>query len=230
MEYDVVYILKNDIDPSELRYSLRSLENFPHGKVWFFGGAPEGIKPDRQVIIRQHGATKWEKVRNTIRTVCETDEVSSSFWLFNDDFFCMKPCGYFPPIFNGTLYSRIVEIENRAKAMTPYSLQLRKTAELLDSKDMDVLNYAVHLPMLIDKQRALVVLDEFKTCPMFRSLYGNSCGIGGLFHKDVKIYDPKEEPDPDAYWLSTTNESFSKGKVGEYIRKQFQKECVYELG
>lgn len=38
MEYDAVYILKNDIDPSELRYSLRSLENFPHGKVWFFKG------------------------------------------------------------------------------------------------------------------------------------------------------------------------------------------------
>lgn len=225
---DVVYILRNGIDSEELKYSLRSLKNFPHDKVWFFGGVPKGLKPDVQVAFRQEGRNKWEKVRNSLIRVCKTEELSSSFWLFNDDFFCMKPCGYFPPIFNGTLYSRIVEIEDKAKAMTPYSLQLRKTAELLDSKDMDVLNYAVHLPMLIDKQRALVVLDEFKTCPMFRSLYGNSCGIGGLFHKDVKIYDPKEEPDPDAYWLSTTNESFKRGRVGEYIRSVFKEESMYE--
>lgn len=225
---DVVYILKNDIDPSELRYSIRSLANFPHGKVWFFGGDPEGLTPDRQVSIRQHGATKWDKVRNTLAAVCETEEVSSSFWLFNDDFFCMKPCDGIPPVFDGTLYSRIVEIENRARCMSPYSLQLRKAAELLDSKGMDVLNYAVHMPILIDKQRALVTLDEFKHCPMFRSLYGNSCGIGGVFHKDVKIYDPKEEPDPDADWLSTTNQSFNRGRVGEYIRSVFTEESAYE--
>ena len=40
-KYDVVYILKNDVKPDEIRYSLRSIEqNLEHGNVWFFGGIP----------------------------------------------------------------------------------------------------------------------------------------------------------------------------------------------
>ena len=45
---DVVYVLKSNIDPEELRYSLRSVEkNFPHRYVWFVGSQPEGFKPDK---------------------------------------------------------------------------------------------------------------------------------------------------------------------------------------
>ena len=47
---DIVYILKNDVEPNELRYSLRTVEkNFPHGRVFFFCGCPQGITPDRFV-------------------------------------------------------------------------------------------------------------------------------------------------------------------------------------
>lgn len=227
---DVVYILRNGIDSEELKYSLRSLKNFPHDKVWFFGGVPKGLKPDVQVAFRQEGRNKWEKVRNSLIRVCKTEELSSSFWLFNDDFFCMKPCDGIPPFYYGDLYERIAVIEKRHHGMTTYSKQLRDAAQELDSKGLGILNYALHMPLQIDKARALVVLEEFKTCPMFRCLYGNSCEIGGAGHEDVKIMGPSETPSPDADWLSTSDRSFSCGDVGRYIREQFKEKCEYELG
>ena len=81
--YDVVYILRADAKPDELRYSLRSIEaNMTHGKVWFFCGCPDGIVPDEHVRMVQAGLNKWERVRNTLIRVCKTGGVSDKFWLF----------------------------------------------------------------------------------------------------------------------------------------------------
>lgn len=35
---DIVYFVKESESNEELRYSLRSLKNFPRRKVWFYGG------------------------------------------------------------------------------------------------------------------------------------------------------------------------------------------------
>ena len=225
---DIVYILKNGPLTEELRYSLRSLKNFPHGKVWFFGGAPEGIKPDEAVEFQQEGETKWERVRNSLYKVCRTEEITPDFWLFNDDFFCMKPCMGIPTYYNGDLYSRVAEITERNHGASAYSKELRRTAQMLESEGCGVLNYAVHLPMLINRHDAIKVLDAFSDVPMFRSLYGNYMSVGGVDRKDVKIYSPLEEPDHEADWLSTTDISFRFGKVGVYIRSVFQAPSEYE--
>ena len=56
---DIVYILKNDIDSDELRYSLRSVcENFPCRRVIFIGGCPKDIVPDVYIPHEQIGHTK----------------------------------------------------------------------------------------------------------------------------------------------------------------------------
>ena len=41
---DIVYIIKDDLPTTELKYSLRSVEaNFPHRLVWFVGGKPDKL-------------------------------------------------------------------------------------------------------------------------------------------------------------------------------------------
>ena len=128
---DIVYILKKDIQSDELRYSLRSLKNFPHDKVWFFGGIPEDLKPDRAVYVEQRGTTTWAKVRNTIELVCRTREVSDDFWLFNDDFFVMKPVDEWTPKYDRTLYRRVEQIKSRHNgAGSLYTAQLEITREI----------------------------------------------------------------------------------------------------
>ena len=226
---DIVYILRNDISGDELRYSLRSLENIPHDKVWFFGGEPEGLVPDRQVTLTQAGISVWQKVSYTLGIVCRTNEVSDDFILFNDDFFVMKPVEELEAYYNGTLAKRVRELKEKTDGLgSLYCRNLEQTRELLMSEHKKTYNYAVHVPMIVNKSKALDVLTKYRRCPMFRSLYGNYWNIGGKNIDDVKIVDLDAEPDTDAVFLSTSDKSFEHGKVGEYIRSVFAEPCVYE--
>ena len=89
---DIVYILKEDVDPYELTYSLRSVEkNFPHRKVWFVCGQPEGLIPDGRIIHRQHSTIRGERTRESMWKIIRNPDITEEFFLFNDDFFIMKP-------------------------------------------------------------------------------------------------------------------------------------------
>lgn len=225
---DIVYILKKGIDPYELTYSLRSVEaNFPHGKIIFAGAKPEGIIPDIQIVHEQHGPDRYAKVCTTIRRICSDDRISDQFWLFNDDFFVMQPIDDLPQMIGGTLWHHIQRLEKKY-GTSHYIKNLRKTAQELKSKGYDRLDYALHVPMLIDKEKAIATLDKFDS-PMFRTIYGNHHKVGGVVSDDVKIYDIKGVPSEDCVLLSTTDETFRDGRVGEYIRGIFGTPSKYEL-
>lgn len=222
---DVVYILKKDVQPDELRYSLRSVErNFPHGRIFFFCGRPEGINPDAFVPFTQTGATKWEKATSTYRKICESD-VSEDFWLFNDDFFIMERITELPYMYRGTLKERIDDLRAR-RGNSSYCMNLEGARLELESLGFDSLDYALHVPMLINKQKALETLDTFKS-PMFRSLYGNYAEVGGIKADDVKIYSAGL-PQPGQALLSTSDASFKFGRVGKIIRDKFSERSQWE--
>ena len=184
---DVVYILKKDVQPDELRFSLRSVErNFPFNRVFFFCGRPEGINPDVYVPFEQIGATKWEKATSTYRKICDSD-VTDDFWLFNDDFFIMERINELPYMFRGTLKERIDDLRKR-RGNSSYCMNLEGARLELESLGFESLDYALHIPMLINKQKAIETLNTFKS-PMFRSLYGNYAKVGGIKVDDVKIYN-----------------------------------------
>lgn len=230
MKHDIVYILKNDYKSDELKYSLRSVcENFPYRKIWFYGGKPKGIAPDFAVEYSQPGGNKWQKVNNTLRAICVNEEITPNFWLFNDDFFIMQQIKSLEPMVGGTLWARAQRIasmygDNDSK----YSAQLRATARVLRDAGYDRLDYALHVPMLINRKKGLQTIETFPDCPMFRSLYGNHHKIGGVVTKDVKIQSLIEVPKGNEILLSTNDDSFRNGKVGEYIRAAFPNPCKYE--
>ena len=225
LEHDVVYILKQNVRSAELRYSLRSVEkNFPHRRVLFFCGCPTGIRPDKLVAFHQQGDTPWEKVRNSIRLVCLTRDVSDDFWLFNDDFFIMQPIEK-PFVYRNTcdLYERV-----RRAGESEWADNLRRAADALAAKGYGTDDYALHLPILINKEKALETISAFHAYPMFRSLYGNMHAIGGQRRGDCKIQKMDVAPTGNERFLSTSDESFKSGAVGEYIRQQFPDACKWE--
>lgn len=232
--YDIVYFLKEDKVNEELRYSLRSIENnFQFRNVIFYGGCPEGIKPDKHFKRSQSEPSKWERVRASIKACCLNPEISDSFWLFNDDFFIMRPMREdMPAQYNGDLRSHIEKVKARHGGQDmDWTVRLRHLCETLEGAGKDTKNYAVHKPILINKSKALEVLDKFPDEPMFRGLYGNYWDIGGVSNHDMKVLlkDYPVEKFKDWEFLSTQDDSFRDGIVGRYIRDKFTEKSRFEL-
>lgn len=226
---DIVYILKRELDTDELRYSLRSVEkNFPHLNVWFIGGQPKGLTPDGAIRHKQTGYNKWDQIRSSMWKIVECDEITDDFYLFNDDFFVMKPVkGKFVNMVDGTLTRRIEELVSDCKGLNPYAKTLLKAREELKTLGCTEMNYDLHTPMLMNKE---MVKNSIGKCasPQMRSIYGNINRIPYVIHPDVKVYGLDVVPeDPDL--LSTNDDTFTKGKVGEYIRTVFNKPSRFEV-
>ena len=224
--YDIVYFIKEGRENEELRYSLRSLKNFPHGKVWIYGGCPKGIKPDQYIYVEQSEHNKWQNVNKMLRLACSNPKISKKFWLFNDDFFVMQKVENPTNHYNGDLYKRIVLLEDKYGEITEYSKLLRGCCKELEALGATTLNYTLHVPMLFDRKKA-IELFNLTDFPGFRSLYANYFKIGGTPMKDNKITSLTRKY-KDGIYLSTHEHSFKDGEVGKQIRELFPDKCKYE--
>lgn len=230
-KYDVVYVLSNDIEghSEELRYSLRSLENFTYNKVWFAGGQPRDLTPDRALSIIQRGDSRYLKVCNTLIEVCKNEDVTDNFYLFNDDFFILEPYNQYINYYVSSLDEHIVDHEDYYSGITGYSDLLRTVNRHLKKDGYKNLSYEIHMPMLVNKQQALEVLSKYKSDGLFRSLYGNICKIQAKQSKDCKIFAIDQETIPEGWnMVSTTEDTFKKGAVGQYIREYFPNKSRFE--
>ena len=221
MKRDVVYFVKDAPENEELRYSLRSIEkNMPGiGNVWFVGGCPDGLTPDKRLEYRQE-ADKHKNVKGMIRAAVREKEISEEFWLFNDDFFIFKKSAVKNYVV-GTLWAKVDDLIRRYGIPTAYAERLKKTAIVLKGMGLDRLSYEGHTPMLIDKGKAEIVFQKFDDDLAFRSCYGNFWKEPAEVRQDVKILrvDVDVEKHPDL--LSTMDETFADGRVGRYIRRAF---------
>ena len=229
-KYDIVYILKADIDSEELKYSLRSVVKYlPYNRIVFYCGCPNDIKPDIMVPFNQTEDGKIKRVIQTLKAVVENDDLTEDFWLFNDDFFLMKPLTSVKPICNGTLYSVIHNIESSTNKVTKYTYILRDTAAQLLNMGLDTISYASHTPMLINRKKAKEVLDKFNSPFSFRTAYGNYWHVEGIIRPDVKISKENQNLNKQSDLLSTNDKTFAKGEVGSFIRSIFPEPSKYEL-
>lgn len=200
---DLVYVCR-DGENEELRYSIRSaIKNLPHDNIWLVGKKPEWYT-GKFINVDKFG-DNYDKVREALRVVSKTDEISEEFVLMNDDFFIVKPIKNIPYFYTGTLNERIA-----ARRSGGYSRLLMKTEkDLRDRKFKDALDYELHVPMLMTKSGVAHIIDM---PGLWRSTYGNVFGVGGSIRKDVKIYtheDWANRPDlHDSEYLSTNDKSF----------------------
>ena len=234
-KYDIVYFVKDCTVNEELRYSLRSVEkNFKYRDVWFYGGCPVNLKPDHHVPVSQNEPSKWERVRGMMMKACENDNITEDFWLFNDDFFVLRPVPEnIPAYHNGSIYRQIVKNENRhGMTSNDYTRRLRHLVITLEKARKECYNYGVHKPMLINRKKMLEVLKLFPDEPMQRALYGNYWNIGGVRRKDMKIrvlnYDHMDEVRTQWDFVSTSDDSFNSGTIGQFLRERFNIQSRFE--
>ncbi len=226
---DLVYICRPG-ENEELRYSLRSVAaNLPHNRVWVFGDGPDWLSEKVHLIKRSQDDVKYWNAMANMRAAVRHPRVSETFILMNDDMFVMAPHPDGAPTQHwGALTMQIAR--HAALGHGFYLKGMKNTLSLLERRGhVAPLSYELHTPMVMTKAGARAVDDivHANRSPLHnRTLYGNLFGIGGEYADDVKVYNSEQVPSTGM--LSTTDESFRKGKVGARIRNTFAEPSMYE--
>jgi hypothetical protein len=200
---DVVYLCRPG-ENEELRYSLRSLRNLPHGKVWIFGGAPDWVNRDRVNVIevpqeefnfRQAWLTKYLNVRRNLTAAVRHKDVSANFTYMNDDFYVTEAIDKVPILNYGTREQFGAYYLAHSKVPSNYVQAEFDTLDWVSQEFgiEDPLSYALHVPLPVKKasmEGLLQILPE--TLPSgqpahLRTAYGNAARLGGKTIRDVKV-------------------------------------------
>lgn len=230
---DVVYLVKRGNQNEELRYSLRSLANIPHGNVFIAGYTPNWVTNVISIPTVQN-RSKYENSTANMMAACMDGRVSEDFILMNDDFFIMKPMEHIPIIHRGMLDDTIQKYKDLGGA-PPYLEGMQKTRQLLRLLTHRVLySYEMHIPMVFNKHAFLHVVRlpqhhhmEIRALHK-RTLYGNYMGGQGVEREDVKVNDYVSRWSGKPF-LSTNDATFAHAPIGEDIRARFPNKSPYEI-
>lgn len=227
---DVVYINRPGDDNEELRYSLRSLANIPHERVFLFGDAPVWIR-NAEVVKLPRATDKQVSALNNLIAACQHPEVSDPFLLMNDDFYIMVPMDRVPILNMGPL-PRVIS-EHRATSAYTKAMQATydRLLTLVDSP-MGLVSYELHIPMEIEKTGMLMALSLGQGIHGLhnRTMYGNLEGLISTEAKDMKVYrGDTRKTYPEWPLLSTSDRTFKYHPAGRYVRESFPNPCSYEF-
>jgi hypothetical protein len=216
---DVVYVVRDHDNNEELRFSLRSLVNVPHGRVWLAGGQPSWTTNVQRLPVRQE-FDKYRNIQANLAAAADCEDLTEEFLYFNDDFFVMQPVDQIGYTHRGPWPQALRGYTQRRDR---YAQKLRAAAKAWP----DGLCYdSTHRPMPMEKGRLRDVLDGPLT--LWKSDYGNMHQVGGVYVKDVKMKRAGKPP-ADATFLSTSDASFKHHQVGRTIRARFREPSPYEL-
>jgi hypothetical protein len=215
---DVVYLVKRSRHNEELRFSLRSLTNLPHGNVWVAGHTHRWLTNVGHIPVDQNPGQKWASQARNLSAACKHPGVSETFVMFNDDFFVMKPTDRVPTLHGGPMEPLV------KRGNMEWRRRFRETFEHCGP---GALSYdGIHVPMVFDKARLADVLDDIGTRLLFRSVYGNRYRVGGSRVANAKVSGETEPP--DSLFLSTSDRSFKHYPVGKHIRDRLPDPSPYE--
>jgi hypothetical protein len=223
---DIVYPLKKETGAAdELRYSLRSLGNLPHDKVFVAGGFP-GWTSGVLHIPAPKGRTKYLDSTANVKAACESPLVSDPFVLFNDDFFVLSPAEEVPTLNRGKVTAVLAAYRG---GNNNYRSGMSQTLDRLAALGYpDPWSFELHLPLVVHKQMMLAALQAGINVPVWhkRTAYGCLAGLEGRTTSDVKIHDLTTVP--TGTFVSTSDKSFRLGRAGREIRNMFNRRCLYE--
>lgn len=222
---DVVYVVRPGEVNEELRFSLRSLRNLPHGRVWIAGHKPRWVSDEVGHIPGPRALRGRASAKANLRAACEHPEVAAEFVYMCDDFFVMQRMERLPVMHLGPL-SEVIRSRRMSSA---YNRALEQVADILAAHGIaEPLMYDLHAPMLVDKHRMLEVLALLPS-PFLQelTLYGNLNHLGGELRHNHKVRHR------DAGWqswpfLSTNDVGFTSLPVGQFIRSRFPDQSPYE--
>lgn len=264
---DIVYIIKpSDYNP-ELRYSLRSVETnllqqrpptqLP--RVFTVGHQPPWVSSDHVTHIPVEQSLdpndKHPNANKNLHRALTDPDISDPFWLFNDDFFIMRPTTAIQQ-YTGGLVRDVLDKFPRAVLGSTFRRSMQWTYQMvqrhLNLNPDRYVSFQVHSPLLIYKEPYLDVIQDVSSWlkaehteltpligrvhPHYATVYGNIFGhLPGLvdsitIEHDVKVLSNSRRLAPimrQLPYLSTTEHSFRHG-AGTYIKRVFPRRSRFE--
>ena len=233
---DILYTLSKGYDGEELRYSLRSLQNLPHDKVFIVGGKPPAWVKNVIHIPTEQTGTKWQNVPRNLKIACQDTRLSANFIYFNDDFFVMqkiKTPSKELNLHNGTMQDMIIWATKNGRGETYYIKGAVETCDFMCFAGVpEPLCYELHVPIVFNKKKFLKMFElpgvEKIDVLHYRSLYGNLYLSGGENMKDVKIAGRNGfVPQKVGKFLSC--DCFGFYILSNYLQNLFPQKCAYEV-
>jgi len=223
---DIVYVCRAGRN-EELRYSLRSLANLPHERVWIAGDPPDWVTNVTVIRVRQ-GLVKHHNAMSNWRRVLDQRDLPDQFTVMDDDFFVVAPVDEVIATHRGPLLDQAARINKGSN----YGQALRRTYDLLVAEGISCpLSFENHMPLVVDKDGYAKAVEAKLDDPRLheRSIYANRAGVEAVQSEDCKVY---EFTDPLGYgpYASTTDNTFARGLAGKQIRALFPAPCSYERG
>ncbi len=229
--HDIVYVVRKGESNEALRYSLRSLENIPHQKVWIAGHRPRWVRGVKHLPYNQAIGGPLQSSFNTSGALYRAaghHGITPDFIYMNDDFFVMKP------IEDLELYHRGPIEDHMPKWGGEYRRGALMTAQMMRYLGFNFTwSYELHIPMLLNRKKFVEIMDVAMRhgATTFRlhkrTAYANYWGLKGEYMADVKVKDPLAPVDTESTFLSTAPSTWHRA-VGDYIRSQFPKKSRYE--
>lgn len=222
-----VYICK-DGENEELKYSIRSLvKNCNVNDIWVIGGKPDWYVGNHIPIDQKY--SKYKNAFINFKTIANASAISDDFVLMNDDFFIVKPITKIISYYNGTLQNKIDAYE-QVLGRSSYVNRLKMTQDkLVQNKINNPLNYELHVPMKMSKNKFNDVLNMNHNL-LYRSVYGNVYDDEKEEMIDVKVYQSEKFGElsynylQNQYpFLSTESSSFLYLKQTEFFKDYYTK-------
>lgn len=225
---DVLYFIKESEDNEELKYSLRSLKNLNHGKVFIAGYKPSWVSDSVYHIPSQQSGEKYENVRSSRLAAMSDPRLGDDYILMHDDYFIMQPTKHVPALRRMKNIEHYIDLYTKLDPKSIYVSKMKKTRDVLNSLGIsEISSYELHVPMLFNKKKLQEMYEKVPVGCHLRTLYGNYYNIEGERIADVKIIRDDQNISYNQQFLSTIDESFQNGLVGKYLRNKFAKVLVF---
>lgn len=221
---DLVYLFKEDSNPEELKYSIRSVEkNLKFDKLFIIGKKPEILNEKAiEIYIPDTSKDKYQNVVKKILEILEIDEISDDFILMNDDFFVLKRYETFPYYYNKELKDWIG---------TKTSLVRQKLLKDVFKEFPDGKYYDVHCPIVYNKGKLIDLIYKYRleSFGLLRTYYGNEYELEAIETQDYKITNTKQIKEyEDKPFISTNDVIGVCSSFKAFINSKFPYPSKYE--
>ncbi len=200
---DLVYVVRPGDNNPSLKFSLRSLANIPHNRVFVAGNCPSWVKGITAIPVRKL-PNKLNAIENNLRAALRHPELGERCVYMNDDFYIMEPIEEVPITHGGPV--------GNFKMRQEFKWRMARTVANLKQYGLngEMVTYdGVHMPLPLVTETARKVLSDMESGMLWRTWYGNVAAIGGVQVPNTKSQKGEIVPGP---FLSTNMTTLSKLK------------------